>query len=202
MSAAGDIRRGQMAVGLLTATAALAGCGSSARRSISSELPTPRAGANSEVFSAPNMSVHFDYPKDFQPIRLAPETRLEGDPTSRDSRAAVGISGYDMLIVGRYPLTHASITATNIDRYKPQFDKLVSNLVRKPVSSTVHSVNGVVYLLWPREPISGLPVAVTVQIANAFTGGVEYELQCQATAQNLTKIDAACTHMLATLSTS
>jgi hypothetical protein len=152
------------------------------------------------TFSAPGMSVHFQYPAQFRAVALAPSRRTAGR-TSRATHSAVAIGDYDLLIVSRYPGLKYPVTARNIAVVKPQFDSVISRVLARKMSGKVGTAGGLPAIFWPREPVVGLPVKASVMIVNVFVGKDEYELQCQATPAHLATIEAACHQMLATLTT-
>jgi hypothetical protein len=161
----------------------------------------PSTPVNGErTFSAPGMAVHFTYPEQFRAVALAPSRRSAGS-TARATHSAIAIGDYDLLIVSRYPGLKIPVTSANITKLKPQFDKVISQVLGRKVSGKVASAGGLPAIYWPREPVAGLPVKATVMIVNVFVGKDEYELQCQATPTGLTQIEAACHEMLATLTT-
>ena len=152
------------------------------------------------TFSAPGMAVHFKYPEQFRAVALAPSRRSAGT-TERATHSAIAIGDYDLLIVSRYPGLKIPVSAANVTKVKPQFDKVISQVLGRKVRGKVGSAGGLPAIYWPREPVAGLPVKATVMIVNVFLGKDEYELQCQATPTGLTQIEAACQEMLATLTT-
>jgi hypothetical protein len=186
---------------------AIAACGGgSTSKSTTSTGPgnvneRPARAANGQLtFSAPGMAIHFQYPAQFRSVALAASRRTAGS-TTRATHSAVAIGDYDLLIVSRYPGLRYPVTAANIGAVKPQFDAVISRVLGRKVRGTVGAAGGLPAILWPREPVAGLPVKATVMIVNVFVGKDEYELQCQATSAHLAPIEAACQEMLATLTT-
>jgi len=161
----------------------------------------PSTPVNGErTFSAPGMAVHFTYPEQFRAVALAP-SRPSAGSTARATHSAIAIGDYDLLIVSRYPGLKLPVTTADIPKLKPQFDKVISQVLGRRMSGEVGTAGGLPAIYWPREPVAGLPVKATVMIINLFAGKDEYELQCQATPAGLTQIKAACREMLATLTT-
>jgi hypothetical protein len=152
------------------------------------------------TFSAPGMAVRFKYPAGFRAVALAPSRRIAGS-TVRATHSAIAIGDYDLLIVSRYPGLKLPVTAANMPKLKPQFDKVISQVLGRKMSGSVGTAGGLPAIYWPREPVAGLPVKATVMIVNVFVGKDEYELQCQATPAGLEQIEGACREMLATLTT-
>ncbi len=152
------------------------------------------------TFSAPGMAIHFHYPAQFRAVALAASRRIAGSAT-RATHSAVAIGEYDLLIVSRYPGLRYPVTAANIGAVKPQFDAVISRVLGRRLRGAVGAAAGLPAIIWPREPVAGLPVKATVMITNVFVGKDEYELQCQATPAHLATIEAACQEMLATLTT-
>ena len=152
------------------------------------------------TFSAPGMAIHFEYPAAFHPVALAPSKRTAGSNV-RATHSAVALGNYDLLIVSWYPDLKYPVTASNITAVKPQFDRVIGQVLGRHVSGRVGKAGGLLAIFWPRQPVAGLPVKATVMIVNAFVGKDEYELQCQATPQHLGAIEAACREMIATLTT-
>jgi hypothetical protein len=192
------------AVALPLAIAACGGGGTTTRTTstgpgnVNEKPSTPVNGER--TFTAPGMAVHFKYPEGFRAVALAPSRRTAGS-TARATHSAIAISDYDLLIVSRYPGLKIPVTTTNIAKLKPQFDKVISQVLGRRVSGKVGTAGGLPAIYWPRERVAGLPVEATVMIVNVFVGRDEYELQCQATPSGLTQIEAACQQMLATLTT-
>jgi hypothetical protein len=187
---------------------AIAACGSSTTTTTTSATTGPgnvnqqpsKAVNGQRTFSAPGMAIHFQYPAAFHPVALAPSKRTAGSNT-RATHSAVALGSYDLLIVSRYPSLRYPVTAANITAVKPQFDKVIGQVLGRHVRGRVGKAGGQPAIFWPREPVAGLPVSATVMIVNAFVGKDEYELQCQATRPHLGAIEAACQEMIATLTT-
>lgn len=185
---------------------AIAACGGGTTTRTTSTGPgnvneKPSSPINGQrTFSAPGMAVHFKYPEGFRAVALAPSRRTAGS-TVRATHSAIAIGDYDLLIVSRYPGLKLPVTTANVAKLKPQFDKVISQVLGRRMSGEVGTAGGLPAIYWPREPVAGLPVKATVMIINVFVGKDEYELQCQATPTGLTQIKAACREMLATLTT-
>ena len=164
-----------------------------------SEQPSKTVNGQ-QTFSAPGMAIRFRYPAAFHSVALAPSRRTAGSNT-RSTRSAIALGNYDLLIVSRYPGLKYAVTTKNLAAVKPQFDRVIAQVLGRHVSGRVGKAGGLPAIFWPREPVAGLPVKASVMIVNAFVGKDEYELQCQATPQHLSAIEAACSEMIATFTT-
>jgi hypothetical protein len=179
-------------------TIGLAACG--AGHPIRNVTPTtPGVGGGQKQFSAPGMAIHFRFPASFRTVMLAPSKRIAGN-TGQASHAAIGVGPFDLLIVTRFPKRPIPVTASNINRLKPQFDAAVSSALGHKVVSTVGTAGGKPALSYPPAPVVGLPTPATSRITNVFVADDEYELNCQYTPKAAAMINAACAEMLSTLS--
>jgi hypothetical protein len=131
-------------------------------------------------------------------MRLAPSKRVAGN-AAQASHAAVGTGIYDLLIVTRFPHRPTPVTAQNLSRLKPQFDRAMSAALDRSIAAAIGTLGGLPALSYPPAPVVGLPVKATSRITEVFVGDDEYELNCQYTPKAATTIDAACDQMLATL---
>jgi hypothetical protein len=182
----------------------LAGCGasSSSHRVANVAVKTSTTASGGKTFSAKGMLVHFVFPDGFRVIPLEQSRRTVGT-TSGVSKAAVGPGSYDLLVVVHYPdALPASLTVATLPPAKRYFDGLMTKLAGRRMRGKVGTIAGEFAFLYPRIPITGLPVPASVQISDLFVGKDEYELQCQATPGGLATLAAACREMLATMTVS
>ena len=178
----------------------LAGCGGSSHSGSVTNVSVTSSSAGAgggNVFSAAGMALHFNYPAAFHPIVLATD-KTAGD-TSKGTHAAVGLDGVDFIRVSRFPGLPFEVTHSNINAYRPGFDRLVSSVVGQQATSRVGSAGGRPALFWPTVPQTVAGGTVDLTLFNVFVGHDEYELTCQASAAHRTAIDAACQQMIQTL---
>lgn len=183
------------------ALVALSACGNSQLEGTTARSATSRghpSAGEQKTFRAPGMAIRFKFPPAFA-LKVARSERVAGN-TSRASQAAVGVGRYDLLIVSRFPKRPIPVTASNLQRLRPQFDRAVSAALGHTVTSTVTTVGGLPALAYPPAPVSGLPVDAASRITEVFVGDDEYELNCQYTPRGAARVQAACDEMLATLS--
>ncbi len=179
----------------------LGGCGATVTVSTSvrtSTTVTTVAGERS--FSAPGMAIHFSYPAAFRASRVnSVGRRLERVPHATRAALVIGSSGYDLLIVTRYPRIVPPISAGNIRAHKAYYDGGVSRIFGRRMTGSVASVGALPVLRYPDAPTPGVPVRATTRATFVFVGRDEYELQCQWTAAERAEVAAACEQMLRTV---
>ncbi len=161
------------------------------------------ATQHTRVFSAAGMRIHFRYPADFRRFSVFSGRGL--------NVVTVGISHpnplcppvcraftEDWITVWFYPLSQA-VTAREA---KPALDRSLSQLFERPMSGTIGTVRGLMIVSYPWTRVPRPNLDATSRFTDIVTGRQRYEIDCQATAANRPRIEAACNEALATLSVS
>ncbi len=153
-------------------------------------------GAGDTTFAADGIDVTFEHPATFKPIRNV--TFGESAGAKPTARAGVALDRVNAIIVSRYDL-RATITKTNLARFKGEVDGVISRLAGRPVSGRQVEHGGlpgyeyVIALKTPREGRSRMSVL--------FDGATEYLVNCQSTPEKRDTVEAACRRALDTLQT-
>ena len=108
-------------------------------------------------------------------------------------RAAVAIDEDNLIVVQRYNL-NATITATNLAKFKSEVDKVITSLAGKKVSGhevTYGNLPGYEYVISISQPAKG-----ESRLAVLFDRATEYLVNCQSTPAQRDKIEKGCRTVL------
>jgi hypothetical protein len=149
-----------------------------------------KAVQQTRVFSAAGMRIHFRYPADFR--------RRSVSFCHCANLARVGVSATDTITVIAFKLPRA-ITAREA---KPTVDRSLSQLLERPMSGMIGTARGLMTISYPWTGVPEPHLGASSRFTDILTGRQRYEIDCEATAANFHKIDAACNQALTTVSVS
>ncbi len=188
---------GLVLVGVLGA--GLVGCGSDAgESSAATDKPATTAASRvGQVFSDRDFRFNFTYPKDWFKGRADKDADQStgGKPTAR---AAVGFDDDNGVLMARYDLSD-NVTAAELPDHLSELDGIVSQFSGRQSSGTVTDFGGLPGVSYEEFALLDDRAMRSSRIVLLFDGHIEYEINCQWTAEGRKRVNQGCDQALATL---
>ncbi|HEY5260947.1 MAG TPA: hypothetical protein VIJ33_02445 [Solirubrobacteraceae bacterium] len=147
-------------------------------------------------FHAVGVGVEFDYPADFEPLKLA-STRRAGNNHGND--VAVGLGNDLLLVVTQFSRLAVPVNTRNAAVLAPAFEHAIDALAGHSVAERTTSIRGHPLLSFAGFTLSDAYGVRTLRAYNVFFGDTYAELQCQYMTAEQTAGISACNEMLRTL---
>jgi hypothetical protein len=147
-------------------------------------------------FHAVGVGVEFDYPADFEPLKLA-STRRAGNNHGDD--VAVGLGNDLLLVVTQFSRLALPVNTQNAAVLAPAFEHAIDALAGHSVAERTTSIGGHPLLSFAGFTLSDAYGVRTLRAYNVFFGDTYAELQCQYMTAERTAGISACNEMLRTL---
>lgn len=163
----------------------IAGCGGA------SESGT---GVGDKTFSDHRFALTFSYPDILTPEEVSDVAFSNGEA---EARAALALDTHNAVVLSKYTI-NLPVTSTNIAAVAPQFDEAVAEAVGRPVRGEITDVGGLPAVRYGAIPIEQ-PAQGESQLLFVFDQRDEYQLNCQSTPEERTRLNEACARVMATL---
>jgi hypothetical protein len=141
----------------------------------------------------------FEYPDSFELRELTVAESPGGESDDADDRVAVASDDDNLIAVERFTL-NVEVDESNLDQAKEEFDQLYEDL-DPSADSQPGEIAG-----FPSLSLDAIAVPIPEEgqsrLTVLFKGDQQYLITCQSTPEKRTEIQAACDHMLQTLTTS
>ena len=148
-----------------------------------------------KTFRDPAFPLSFKYPGEFEfADDISLNTQVGGDPDGESK--GVRLDEENGIVLQQFTLT-AEVTASNLERVKPELDGVVGQAARSAVSGkrvTAAGLPGYLYVVDVPKP-AGARSRLTI----LFDGRREYTINCQFTKSRRREIERACRRALGTL---